>query len=63
MSDIEQDITTNKLRAISAGILLVLSLASMFINSTSGTINIILIALASFLVGGAVLSNLIPPKV
>lgn len=51
------DLTTNQLRAISAGILLILALASLFLKQTNSTIDIILIALASFLVGGALLSN------
>jgi hypothetical protein len=59
----EQDISNNKLRAISAGILLVLALASMFLNTTRSTIDIILIALASFLVGGAILANVGKPTI
>lgn len=53
----KEDLTTNQLRAISASILLVLALASLFLKQTNSTIDIILIALASFLVGGALLSN------
>lgn len=53
----KEDLTTNQLRAISASILLVLALASLFLKQTNETINIILIALASFLVGGALLSK------
>jgi len=62
MTVIENDITTNKLRAISAAILLILTLASMFLQNTRSTVDIILIALASFLVGGAILSNIGVPK-
>lgn len=58
MSETSKDITTNTLRAISAGCLLILSLASMFLNSHNNTNDIIMIALASFLVGGAILSNI-----
>lgn len=53
----KEDLTTNQLRAISASILLVLALASLFLKQTNSTIDIILIALASFLVGGALLSK------
>lgn len=53
----KEDLTTNQLRAISASILLVLALASLFLKQTNETIDIILIALASFLVGGALLSK------
>lgn len=53
----KEDLTTNQLRAISASILLVLALASLFLKQTNETIDIILIALASFVVGGALLSK------
>lgn len=53
----KEDLTTNQLRAISASILLILALASLFLKQTNSTIDIILIALASFLVGGALLSK------
>lgn len=53
----KEDLTTNQLRAISASILLVLALASLFLKQSNSTIDIILIALASFLVGGALLSK------
>lgn len=56
----KEDLTTNQLRAISASILLVLALASLFLKQTNETIDIILIALASFLVGGALLSKNVP---
>ena len=53
----KNDFTTNQLRALSAGILLILALASLFLKATNSTFDIILIALASFLVGGALLSK------
>lgn len=56
------DFSTNQLRAISAFILLILALASLFLRQTTATLDIILIALASFLVGGAILSNITSSK-
>jgi len=53
----QKDITTNQLRAISAISLLILALATMFFQKSDSTIDIVLIALASFLVGGAILSG------
>jgi hypothetical protein len=53
----QKDITTNQLRALSAISLLILALATMFFQKSDSTIDIVLIALASFLVGGAILSG------
>lgn len=53
----KNEISTNHLRAISAGVLLVLALTSIFKQQSNSTLDIILITLASFLVGGALLTK------
>lgn len=53
----KNEISTNHLRAISAAVLLVLALTSIFKQQSNSTLDIILITLASFLVGGALLTK------
>lgn len=59
----QQDISNNKLRAMSAVVLLILALVNIILKNSDTTINIILISLASFFVGGAILSNINKPNI
>lgn len=59
----QQDISNNKLRALSAVILLILALTNIILKNSNVTIDIILIALASFFVGGAILSTINKPTI
>lgn len=53
----EPKLDNNELRALSGGILLILSVTCIITGNTNSNMEIILTALASFLVGGAFLSN------
>lgn len=52
------DFTNNQLRALGAFILLVLAVTTIAMKQTTATMDFIMVALASFLVGGAILSQL-----
>jgi hypothetical protein len=48
---------TNDLRALAGGIILVLAIISLILKTETETLKYILIALASFLVGGQLISK------
>jgi len=54
----QRDITNNQLRGLSAVVLLILALTNIVLKNSDVTINVILISLASFFVGGAILSTM-----
>lgn len=52
-----EELDTNKLRALSGGILLILAISQMVTKYQTDRLEYIMIALAGFLVGGALIQN------
>lgn len=52
----EKDISNNKLRAFAGLILLILSIVFLILKSDNSSLETILITLAAFLVGGAIMN-------
>ena len=57
------DLDNNDLRAVAGIVLLILGMALLFLKEETDIINYVVIGLASFLIGGQILTPKDPPKI